>query len=474
MEELKLKDPNRMRIYEYAGYAAGNTAYTLQTMVIASYMLMFWTTSAGIPAMAVGVMMLVCRIVDAFTDIGFGLVADRTHTRMGSFKPWYLIHIIPMCVFFVLMFFVPGSIKANTSSAIAYMYIVYLLYGSVFATISYTAIGAFTSVQTANPKERRFMVIARQWSSSVAGVLSSLLAMPMILRFGKFDTTSAEGYLGMSLVMGVITLALFIFSGITVKERVPLNPGKKVPLKDSIKTFRGNYLAWGALVVNLCLLMMATLGSGFTSYYYVYYKGDPTAIATVMTIAGVFGMIFNTIVTPIIINKMERKRSYILTVIVIIIAYVITYLCKGQLIWLIVGQCMFQSMIQLASSFVYRVIPDAVDYGEWKSGVSAPGAINTAISFIQKVGMGVGTFIITAVLTLVGFNATVMVQSPATAEGIRAAYSIMPIICMLVSLIGVALVKKVSAEKMAQVRQELMERRGIVVTEENKELLSEV
>jgi GPH family glycoside/pentoside/hexuronide:cation symporter len=220
--------------------------------------------------------------------------------------------------------------------------------------------------------------------------------------------------------------------------------------------------------------MMATLGSGFTSYYYVYYKGYPTAIATVMTIAGVFGMIFNTIVTPIIINKMERKRSYILTVIVIIIAYVITYLCKGQLIWLIVGQCMFQSMIQLASSFVYRVIPDAVDYGEWKSGVSAPGAINTAISFIQKVGMGVGTFIITAVLTLVGFNATVMVQSPATAEGIRAAYSIMPIICMLVSLIGVALVKKVSAEKMAQVRQELMERRGIVVTEENKELLSEV
>ena len=122
---------------------------------------------------------------------------------------------------------------------------------------------------------------------------------------------------------------------------------------------------------------------------------------------------------------------------------------------------MFQCSVQLFAAIIFRSIPDAIDWGEWKHNIFAPGIATAAISFVQKLGMGIATFFVTAVLTFVGYNATLSQQTTATAEGIRFAYSAMPIFFVLLSLIGYFLIKSVPKSEMMEMRKALNLKRGL-------------
>lgn len=450
---------DKMKRVEFAGYAAGNLGFILQNSLVASYMILFWTTVGQMPALILGTMTLICRFVDAFTDIGFGLIGDRTHTRLGSYKPWFMSAMIPSAICFFLLFFVPGVLRGDIAGSTIWVYAFYLLWGSVFTTINFTSLGSFNVIQTSNVKDRRFMSFLRQWSGSIGGFLISLLAMPLLLLFGNGETTTQTGYVGMVGIFAVASAILFTFCAFTTKERIPVNPGKKVPIRDTLRACKGNYLVWGVFIVNMTVLMISVLVNGLTAFYFTYYMGDPTLLAPIMALSSGIGVVFTTVVTPIIIRKMKRNSYYLMAAIIMIAGMALMYLSAGQPIAFAIGMIMFFTMVSVAGIFVYQVIPDAADYGEWKSGVAVPGGINALVSFGQKISMGVGTFVVTAVLAVVGFDETATVQSAATGEGIRIAYSLLPIICILITLIGWALIRKIKDSEMDKVRADLAVKR---------------
>ncbi len=473
----KEKSTGRVRIKEYFGYACGEMGYTMENTIIASYMVMYFTNAVGIAPMVVGAMTMLCRFVDAFTDIGFGILADKTKTKMGKFRPWYMGSIIPTTIAFFLLFNVPGKIGSGSAMAVLWMYIFYILWGSFFGTVDYTWLNAHTSVATAKPTERRNFSTWRMWGTSLAGVIVGFLGVNLIIKFnmplvmqsgGGSPMNFRHGYMMMALIIGVITLALFIISVVTTKERVVPPETQKGRFRDGFKAVKGNRLLVGALLVNVTMFILATYTTGLTSYFYNDYYGDPNVIANVMTIGGIIGLVFNTVVGPIINKKFRKEVIHIIALVGIVAAFLILFVAPiGNIVVFIIGWGLFQCMVPLGACMFYRTLPDAVDYGEWKNGVYAPGLLSSLSSFIQKIGMGVASLLFTAVLTFVGYDAALPEQTAETLQGIHIAYFVGPVAIMCCTLIGYFIVLSVKKGDILQMRKELAEKRGVEYDEKN-------
>lgn len=480
-EALEKKAPGKgkMSIFEYIGYCCGEMGYTMQNTIIASYMVMYFTNAVGIAPMIIGTMTLICRIVDAFTDVGFGLIADHTNTRLGKFRPWYIGSVIPCSVAFLLVFFVPGSIGTGSAMAVLWMYIMYILWGSVFATIQYTWLNAQTAVATANPQERRNMSTWRQWGASLIGVVVSYLGIDLIIKYNMPELMASgnpaaspmsfrHGYMVMGLLVGGISLVLMIVAAVACKERVKAAKGEenRVPFKHGLKACKGNRLLWGALLMNVMMFFMATYTTGMTSYFYENWYGNPAAIGGIMAAGGIIGLVFNTLITPIINKKLRKEQIHIIAICGIIVGFLIIFFSPTTTtVGYIIGWGVFQSMIQLANAMFFRTLPDAVDWGEWKHGVYAPGIISSVTSFVQKIGMGLASFLLTAVLTIIGYSEVLAVsgqpQSAATIEGIHVAYLVGPVVLILLTLIGYFLIRSVPKSEILQMRKDLAAKRGV-------------
>lgn len=470
---------SKVRIPEYIGYSCGEMGYTIQNTIIASYMVMYFTNAVGINALVIGTMTLVCRIIDAFTDVGFGMLVDRTHGRLGKFKPWYMGSVIPCCLAFFLLFAVPGGIGSGSAMAVLWMYIMYILWGSIFATINYTWLNAHPAVATANPAERRNFSTWRQWGASLIGVVVSYVGVDLIIKFNMGELMAAggkgspmgfrKGYLMMGLIVGLISLVLMIYSAIVCKERVKeATEGTKVSFREGFKVVKGNKLLWGALLVNVFMFMFATFTTGLTSYFYDSYVANPMVIPTVMGIGGIVGLIINTLITPILNKKFRKEVLHVIAMVCLILAMVIIFLApKGNIVVYIVGWSLFQGVIHLANVIFFRTVPDAIDWGEWKHGVYAPGVVSAVVSFMQKVGMGVASFILTAVLAACGLQEGAMVQSEAFGANIRVAYLVVPVVVVLLTLIGFFLVRSVPKSEIIQMRKDLAAKRGVEFDEKN-------
>lgn len=474
-----MEKTNKMRWWHHLGYACGEAGYSIQNTFVASYMVLYFTTTIGISAIAIGTLTLVCRIIDAFTDIGFGMIADRTKkNKYGKFKPWYAGSLIPTAVSFVLLFTVPGPIGAGTSAAVLFAYIMYILYGSVFATVDYQWLSAQNAVCTDDPKEKRTMVTWRHIATAVSGIIISYMGINLIMAFGEGNLMNRKGFMWAAILIAAVTLALQIYSCVTSKERSTLAqwekeeqdaaPVQKLSIKDEFKVFKGNKMLWGALIINMFNFMLATATTTMTSYYYTYYVGNPIAIATVMTVATIAGSAFNILIGgPILSQKLSRNTLYFLSGGVLIACWIATFLAMKNILVLTIAQCFFQAAIILFSNIIFRSMPDAVDWGEWKYGVRAPGMISASISFFQKLGMGVATFIVTACLTWVGYKEGALEQTQAAAEGIRLIYPLLPVVFIILSLIGFFVINSVKKEELIQMRKDLDAKRGRVFDEKN-------
>ena len=312
---------------------------------------------------------------------------------------------------------------------------------------------------------------------AVAGIVISYMGINLVLGIGG-SIMERKGFMWTAVIIAGLCLILGIYSAITSKERsvlnqwsqdsvTPDNPAAKLSIKEEFKVFKGNKMLWGALLINLFNFMLATATTTLTSYFYTYYVGNPIVIATVMTIASIAGSAFNIVVGPILTQKLGRNALYFISGAIVVICWIVTFLAMKNITVLTIAQCFFQAGIILFSNIIFRSIPDAVDWGEWKYGVRAPGMVSASISFFQKLGMGVSTFLVTAALTWVGYKEGALEQTVQAAEGIRVIYPLIPTIFVLLSLIGFFVLNSVKKDELIQMRKDLDEKRGREFDEKN-------
>lgn len=420
----------KLSIKEKLGYACGDVASNFYWRVFDVFLFIFYTDVFGIPAAAVGTMMLVTRLVDAFSDPFMGALADRTQTKYGKFRPYLIWGIIPLAAAGVLTFTVPDL---DESGKIVWAYATY-----IFMMLAYTFInvpyGALLGVVTGNTQERTTLTSFRFIGAFSGGSLVAFLTPELVAFLG-----SGNEKLGWQLTMalyGVIAAMLFAFSFYSTKERIAPPVNQKTPVLQDLKDLTKNK-PW-IVLFSLALIIMMTISlRGSTgTFYFKYFVGREDLIGS-FSLAYMLSLAVGAASTPLLTKFFDKKTLLTLLMLVVAILSIGFYFVpKDQIELMFALQILIGLALGPKSPLVFSMYADTADYSQWKTGRRATAMIFSAAAFAQKLGGAIAGAMIGWILASMGYVAN-QVQSGASEHGIILLMTLIPGIIAILAVITI-------------------------------------
>ena len=416
----------QLRFREKLGYGLGDTASNFFFQVFNIFLLYYYTDIFGLSAAAVGTMFLVTKLVDAASDPIMGLIADRTNTRWGKFRPYLLWAAIPYGVLGYAMFANPDL---SDSGKLVYAYATYTL-----MMLAYTAINvpysALMGVISPSSTERTKVASYRFICAFAAAWVIGTFVTPLKNTLGGGD--EALGFQLTMIIFAVLSVALFWITFATTKERVaPVQTESNVRL--DFKAVLGNG-PWIALfMAAIFTLMNVAVRNGTLLYYFKYYIGDDgTRIflifdkTAVFMSLGLLTMILGIALTKTLSDYFEKRSLLITLTLLNAVTMAVFYVTPPDQYWLMVAiNCIGTFVIGPTPALVWAMYADTADYGEWKTGRRTTALVFSSLQFAQKMGLAVGAGLAGVILGWFGFIAN-EVQTEASLNGIRFLFSVMP------------------------------------------------
>ena len=433
------------------GYGAGDFACNLVFSTMASYLLFFYTDVFGITAAVAGTLMLVTKIIDAFADTGMGLLVDRTHTRWGQGRPYFLIGAIPFAVFTVLTFIVPDF---GMSGKIVWAYVTYCLLNIAYTVVNFP-LNTIVPRLTSDNHERNWLVSTRMICALIGTALVMTITTPMVNYFGNGD--AQKGYLITMTIYGVAAVIVFVFTFFNTKEVVPptVEPGKS-SFKEDLKGLTGHAIIF--FVLNFLYFALFVIRNTTVIYYFTYNLGRTDWL----TFVGLFGILSGLpmlLLLPWLQQKLPKKNVLLLSTAIYIIGDLMIYFGKTSPVLLISGLAITGLGIYGIFGTTFAIQPDIIDYSEYKNNKSIAGMIAAFQGFSVKISLGLGSALVGVFLQM-GGNVPNSTQSPKALSYIEISFIwIPPIICLL---IGVTMLFYKLDTKRAMMDTELERRRSLV------------
>ena len=226
------------------GYGIGDLGCNLVFSTMASYLMVFYTDVFGITAAAAGTMMLVTKFIDAMTDTGMGLLVDRTHTKWGQGRPYFLIGAVPFAVFTFLTFFIPDF---GSSGKLIWAYVTYCLLCTAYTVVN-IPLNTIVPRLTSDVHERDILVSTRMVCAMAGTAIVMSITSPLVEFFGKDN--EARGYLVTMTIYGIAAMIIFFITFASTKEVIP--PSVTQKHSSLIEDFKGlTGQAWVLFLLNL-------------------------------------------------------------------------------------------------------------------------------------------------------------------------------------------------------------------------------
>jgi GPH family glycoside/pentoside/hexuronide:cation symporter len=418
MESLPASQ-ERLSLKEKVGYACGDVASNFYWRVFDVFLFIFYTDVFGIPAAAVGTMMLVTRLVDAFSDPLMGALADRTETKYGKFRPYLLWGIIPLVAAGLLTFTVPDF---DDSGKIIWAYATY-----IFMMLAYTFInvpyGAMIGVVTGNTQDRTALTSFRFIGAFSGGSLVAFLTPELVSFLGNGDEK-----LGWQLTMGIYGLAaasLFAISFFATKERISPPPQQKTPILQDIKDLTQNK-PWIVLFsLALIIMMTITLRGSTGTFYFKYFVGREDLIGS-FALAYMLALMVGAASTPLLTKFFDKRTLLtILMACVAVLSIAFYFVSSDQIVLMFVLQIAIGLCLGPKSPLVFSMYADTADYSQWKTGRRATAMIFSAAAFAQKLGGAFAGAMIGWVLASMGYVAN-QVQTSDSQDSIVLLMTLIP------------------------------------------------
>lgn len=391
----------------YLAYAAGDAANNVSFTMAGMFLILYYTNVVGIEGGVIGTMFLVLRFIDAFTDVFMGRIIDMKQPgKLGKFRPIILWFSVPLLVSSWLLYAAKWIMPdASTTAYTIYMYVFYVLMGSVFYTAVNIAYGSMAPSLTQVPTERAKLASFRMYGAAIMILVLSWVISPQI-RANVGDADALQNSLAISVgILSVIGAALYFFTVWGTKEQVARDP-KPVSMKESFGSLAVNrplqVLALAAVFFLLGTTVLSTLGS----YIAIYVQKDANYIAINMT-AQVAALFLVGPLIPWIVRTMGKRIGYVVLASFMYIAAVVlwlapleTYPWLGSVAFFILGIAMFG-----VNTLMWALEADCVEYGEWKIGQRTEGTTYAIFSFTRKMGQALGGFVGGWALVWAGFVA---------------------------------------------------------------------
>ena len=458
-----------IKLTEKIGYGFGDMASSMFWKLFGAYLMIFYTDVFGLPAAAVGTMFLITRIWDSAFDPIVGVIADRTHSRWGKFRPYLLWLAVPFGLIGVLTFFTPDW---GPTAKLVYAYVTYSLMMMVYSAIN-VPYASLLGVMSPDPKERNTLSTFRMMFVYIGSFIALLLFMPLVNFFSGGSKEAGEQQMGWTLavvVIAVMCAVLFLGCFAWTRERVKPIKTEQNPLKDDLKDLFHNRPWWILLGAGVAALVFNSIRDGATVYYFKYFVveeeytsvslfGVSFVLSGLYLAVGQAANIVGVIAAAPVSNRIGKRSTYMWAMIIATVLSVIFYwFDKDDLVLIFV----FQVLISICAGSIFPLLwsmyADCADYSELKTGNRATGLIFSSSSMSQKFGWAIGTAVTGWLLAFFGFQANA-VQSEEAISGIKMFLSFLPAVGTVLSVIFISLYP-LTEKKMKEITAELEARRS--------------
>lgn len=408
------------------GYATGIYGVFLAWMMVALYLLYFYTDVLGLSPAQAGMVFFVASMWDAVTDPVMGWLIEKTRTRWGKYRPYLLLAAIPFTASFAAIFYVPDL---SGNELFIWALVLHIVFRTFYTAIYIPYTGLIARLST-DADERSSIAGVKSVFISMASLSISFLGLPAVTYFGGQD--EALGFLRVALICAALGVASLWICFFVTNEKAP----SRQPAKESIslaQTFRvlaGNraflLIFLGVLLFTGCYTIM----NKTIVYVFKYDLGDRDAARYALSAIAIAGILSPAIWVPIT-HWTSKKFVWITGCL----------LASAGLIAIYAGNV--RSVTPLVSLFFltgcgihaflmtfYAMVADAADYGEWKTGERIEAPLFGLVSLANKTSLAVGTWALALMLESIGFVANVD-QGEETLTGMRQIMTLVPLLGFL-------------------------------------------
>ena len=437
-----------MKLKASLGYAVGDLGINLYFISTLTYLLYFYTDVLGISAAAAAGVFLVARMVDAVTDPLMGAIAERTRTRWGRLRPYLLWGALPLGAITVATFSVPDL---DESGKVIWAYVTYTLFGILYTvvTIPYSAL---TASLTDDYQERTRLSTFRMAFAFSGALIVSVGVAQWVRMFAN----PAEGYVLIMSIFACVATLLLLITFFNTKEVVQPPPEQKLSLNDSLRAVFYNPPLLIVIALFTLGMLSFTVRQTVTIYYFSYNVGRPDLIGAFFaaTLATMFvGLVF----VPRLAERFSKAGAIQIGALFTVLASIGFYLTPvSEPVWVIFWGCLVALGGAPIAVLGWAMIPDTVDYAQWRFGKRADGAVYSMSSFFQKLAKALGGAGVATALATVGYVAN-QPQSTETLDMILHLMTVVPI-GLMVLMIFLARLYKLDGETHARMRADLAQR----------------
>lgn len=449
---------------EKIGYGLGDAASSMFWKLFGMYLLYFYTDIFGLPAAVVGTMFLITRIWDSVFDPVVGVLADRTHTRWGKFRPYILFFAVPFGLIGVFTFTTP---QLGISGKIIYAYITYSLMMMVYSMIN-VPYASLLGVMTADTKVRTQLSSYRMIFAFAGSLLALLLIQPLVDFFSGSSTQINDlqyAWKWSVTIFAVIAVLLFGGTFYLCKERVVPIKSTSNTLKEDIRDLFANRPWWILLGAGVSALIFNSIRDGAAVYYFKYYVTYPSTLhllgfniqltlTTLYLVVGQGANIIGILLISPLSGKTGKKMAYLMAMVfATVLSIAFYFLNKDDVLMMFVIHFLISMCAGSIFPLLWSMYADTADYSELKTGRRATGLIFSSSSMSQKFGWSLGGALTGWLLGFYGFQANVT-QSSEAIFGIKYMMSFLPAAGTVLSVFFIFFYP-LNEKKMAEVGEKL-------------------
>tara|TARA_E500000178_G_scaffold32688_2_gene29681 strand:- start:525 stop:1922 length:1398 start_codon:yes stop_codon:yes gene_type:complete len=446
---------------EKIGYGLGDMASNLYFQTFVVFMPIFYTDVFGLAPATMGTMMLFSRFWDAANDPLMGMIADRTDTKWGKFRPYIAGFAIPIGL---AGFFAFNTPNFGASGNLIYAYVTYILLMMMYTGVN-VPYAALMGVITPNSAERTSVSQYRFAFAFIGQFIAGAVTLGLVEYFGSGN--EAIGWRMVMVLYGIVAAALLFGTFSLTKERVLPKVSKQNRIKDDLKDLMKNkpWILMG-LATFFQLTFIVMRGSS-TTYYFRYFVGNQelnllgmnidlgyalftSSFIGVGTVATFIGALLTSRINKYFSKKTIYSRFLIMSAICSLLFY---FLAPENIILIYTLNALVSFFFGAVSVTQWAMYTDTADYGEWKFGSRSTALIMAASLFALKMGLTAGGTIVGWVLEGYGFVAN-EIQTESTLLGIKMLMSVFP---ALFGIIGgfLVLFYPITDEKMVEIELDL-------------------
>lgn len=407
MAEKEAKQVRPFGIRDKLGYLFGDFGNDFTFILSSSFLMKFYTDVMGVEGAVVGIIMMIARVVDAFTDVTMGRICDRSRmTPVGKFKPWIRRMCGPVAI---ASFLIYQSAFAGMSMAfkIGWLFVTYILWGSIFYTSINIPYGSMASAISAEPSDRQSLSTFRTMGGTLAGLIVGA-GVPM-LAYDQVGENSVLNGGRFTIIAGVFSILavlcyLLCYSLTTERVRPEIPEESRTTVAEMLKNAGKNRALISIIVASIVMLLAQLTMQSMSNYVYPNFYGNTTA-QSASTLLMMGGMILAAVIAKPLANKFGKAEISVVSNVMATVICIILFILRPGNVWVFVGMNMLCWLgLGVFSMVSWALITDVIDYSELRNGVREDGSVYALYSFARKLGQAASAGLSGFLLTMIGYS----------------------------------------------------------------------